>query len=121
LSLGGIGSVDKPVFNSPRNGVDFHFNAVPQNRLYRGSCRPNARKEFRVSSIKTIEIPNVSQVTRTLHDIVKTVSGCLKDLSNMRKRQPGFVLYRASHYLTGSQVQRSLAADEQPTIYLNAR
>jgi len=69
--------------NSPRNGVDFHFNSVPQNRLHCGPRRANPRKELRVHPIKTIEIPNVCQMTSTLHHILKTISGCLKDFPNV--------------------------------------
>jgi hypothetical protein len=69
--------------NSPRNGVDFHFNSVPQNRLHCGPRRANPRKELRVHPIKTIEILNVCQMTSTLHHILKTISGGLKDFPNV--------------------------------------
>jgi hypothetical protein len=66
-----------------RYGIDFEFDSIPKNWLYGGSCRPNSRKEFRIDAIKGIEIAKISQMARTLHSILKTETGRLKDFSGL--------------------------------------
>ena len=98
------------------NRVDFHLKPSPQHCLDSGSGGGNASDELRVGLVKRVEILDVRQVARTLHNIVESAARFLQDLKYGRQRPRCFLTGGAAYHVACLKILRRVTAHKEPSI-----